>query len=45
MGVEFCVGTTRFGGVVLAPVVLTLGADFFLDFPAVRLGAAADLEW
>ena len=41
--VEFWVGTTRFGGVVLAAAVLTLAAAFFLDFPAVRLGAAVDL--
>ena len=36
-------GTTRFGGVVLAAAVLALAAAFFLDFPAARLGAALDL--
>ena len=41
--VEFWVGTTRFGCVVLAAVVLTNAAVFFLDFPAVRLVAALDL--
>ena len=41
--VEFWVGTTSFGGAVLAAVVLTLAAAFFLDFPAFRLGAVVDL--
>ena len=41
--VEFWVGTTSLGGVVLAAAVLTLTSAYFLDFPAVRLGAAVDL--
>ena len=40
--VEFWVGTTEFGSVVLAAASLTLAAAF-LDFPATRLGAAVDL--
>ena len=40
--VEFWMGTTRFGGVVLGATVLTLAAAFFLDLPAARLGAAVD---
>ena len=43
MEVGFWEGTTRFGGVGLAPAVLTFAAAFFLDFPAARLGAAMDL--
>ena len=30
-------------GVVLSAAVLTLAAFFFLDIPAIRLGAAVDL--
>ena len=41
--VEFSIWTNRFGGVVLAAAILTPAADFFLDFPAVPLGAAVDL--
>ena len=37
------VGTTSFLGVILAVAILKLAAAFFLDFPAVRLGAAVDL--
>ena len=42
--VECWVGTTRFGGVVLAAAVLILAAAFFLDFPAVSSGAAVELR-
>ena len=41
--VEFWVGTTRFGGVVLATAELALEAAFFLDFAVTRLGAAVYL--
>ena len=36
-------GTTRFGGVVLAASCLALAADFFLGFSAARLGATVVL--
>ena len=41
--VEFWAGTTGFGGVDLAPAILTLAAPFFLDLPLARLGVAVDL--
>ena len=40
--VEVWVGTTRFGGVVLAAAGLALAADF-LGFSAARFGATVDL--
>ena len=40
--VELWLGTTRFGGVVLAAAVLKLAAAFF-DFPAACVGAAVGL--
>ena len=36
-------GTTRLGVVGVPAEVLTLAADFFLDFPEARLGAVVDL--
>ena len=36
-------GATRFGVVGLAAAGLALAADYFLGFPAARLGATVDL--
>jgi hypothetical protein len=40
---ECWVGTTSFGVVGLADVVLTLAAAFFFGFPAAGLGSTVDL--